>query len=75
VDQEATCFGIGVPGWQAACVMELNAAPGVEIEEVETPNASPLEQLPSREEGPPMPGVPQTRSAQPEEPHHGFDVR
>jgi hypothetical protein len=55
--------------------MELNAAPGVEIEEVETPNASPLEQLPSREEGPPMPGVPQTRSAQPEEPHHGFDVR
>jgi hypothetical protein len=29
--------------------MELNAAPGVEIEEVETANASPLEQLSSRE--------------------------
>jgi DNA-binding CsgD family transcriptional regulator len=49
MDQEATCFGIGVPGWQAACVMELNAAPGVEIEKVETANASPLEQLSSRE--------------------------
>jgi DNA-binding CsgD family transcriptional regulator len=49
MDQEATCFGIGVPEWQAPIVMELPVAPGVEVEEVETANASPLEQLPSRE--------------------------
>ena len=49
MDQEATCFGTSVPGWQAPCVMELPVARGVEIDPVETANASPLGLLSSRE--------------------------
>jgi DNA-binding CsgD family transcriptional regulator len=49
MDQEATCFGTGVPGWQASCIMELPAAPSIEIEAVETADAFPLELLSNRE--------------------------
>ncbi len=49
MNQEATCFGTSVPGWQAPCVMELPVARGVEIDPVETANASPLGLLSRRE--------------------------